>query len=498
MSYFLRLVLINAILLIFSCTAHESDNIRPWPDNPHYLAWGDTPVFPLGPTGYHGWTPISRPGTMNFHDQLHRLDSVIRDIGSPHVCGFVRCIPYDPMNHLHDGDVIEVLQPWLRMEDGRYDLERFNPAWERRLREFLKLASDLRIVVSLEIWDDWSVTRGTGGAWNPGPDGAWNAHPFNPGNNINYGDDVLPITTTACNAPFYSTIPSDSDIPQVLSLQKKYVDHLLSIVSDFNNIIINISNESRANIEWSRFWADYIRERVSGSIMIGDMPSTNRKDGGGECEYLFNPLTLSTDPLYDFVDIAQAVSGHEFGGNPQLQALEGSRRILGYRRAMEEAGTPRPLIISKDYTRGPEGGTMVFWSRFIGGAASARFHRPAGDQPESVIAFQHQTAGNLGRFIAGVPFWRMYPSPDVVSMLPDGAGVNVLTDLESHYVIQLIGANKGGKIRLTMPAGKWSVRWIDPAPYSDLVSYEVTLNSTTLDLDIPVRLSHIIIHITSL
>ena len=39
---------------------------------------------------------------MDFHKQLHRLDKVIRDAGSMHVCGFVRCIPYDPMNHMHD------------------------------------------------------------------------------------------------------------------------------------------------------------------------------------------------------------------------------------------------------------------------------------------------------------------------------------------------------------------------------------------------------------
>ncbi len=107
---------------------NEPGRIRPWPENPHYLALGNTPVFLIGPTGYHGWTPISRPGEMDFRSQLHRLDSVIRDAGSIHVCGFVRCIPYDPMNHLHDGEVAEVLQPWKRLEDGRYDLERFEEA----------------------------------------------------------------------------------------------------------------------------------------------------------------------------------------------------------------------------------------------------------------------------------------------------------------------------------------------------------------------------------
>jgi hypothetical protein len=472
----------------------KTERIRPFPDNPFYLAWGDTPVFPLGPTGYHAWTPISRPGTVDSHEQLYRLSRVIDGIGSPNVVGFVRCLPYDPNNHLHDGGVVRVLQPWVKLDNGRYDLERFEPEWERRLKDYLELALDLRIIVSLEIWDDWSVSRGVGGAWDPGPEGAWNAHPFNPRNNINYDNKVLPDTTTECNAAFYRSIPSQLNNTVVLDLQKHYVDHLLGIVSHYPNVLINISNESRANLEWSRFWAAYIRQRIP-SMMIGEMPSTNRKDGGGECETLFNPMTLSTDPLYDYVDISQAVSGHEFGGDAERQALEGSRRIAAYRAAMKEAGTERPMIVSKDYTRGPEGGAIVAWSRFVGGVASARFHRPAGSDPESLIIFQHEMAGILGKFIARVPFWNMHPRHDSATQLPDGAGVNILSDLKNHYVIQLIGGADGEKIVLKVPPGNWAVKLLDPATGSELVNNDVEVKTQTLELVILGELSHRIIYL---
>jgi hypothetical protein len=474
---------------------NKTERVQPFAGNPFYLAWGDTPVFPLGPTGYHAWTPISRPGTVDSHEQLYRLSRVIDGIGSPHVVGFVRCLPYDPNNHMHDGEVVRVLQPWVKTDDGRYDLRRFAPEWERRLKDYLDLALNLRIIVSLEVWDDWSVSRGVGGAWDPGPEGAWNIHPFNPRNNINYDSAVLPETTTECNAPFYRTIPSQSDITEVLDLQKFYVDQLLSIVSDYPNVLLNISNESRANLEWSRFWAEYIRRRIP-LTMIGEMPSTNRKDGGGECEYLFNPMTLSTDPRYDYVDIAQAVSGHEFGGNAQRQALEGSMRIAEYRAAMKEAGTERPLIVSKDYTRGPEGGAIVSWSRFVGGAASARFHRPAGDHPESVIIFQHEMAGHLGRFIARVPFWQMDMHHGVIKVLPSGAGGNVLTDLVSHYVIQLLGGSEGEKLELQLSPGNWSVSWIDPSSGTEFANNEAVVNSSTMELNIQGVFDHRIIYIT--
>lgn len=468
--------------------------IRPWPDNPHYLAWGDTPVFPLGAAGYHSWTPISRPEEVDFHEQLERLAQVIQEIDSPHVCGFVRCLPYDPNNHMHDGNVKELLQPWFRLPDGRYDLSRFEPRWEKRLRDFLQAALDRRIMVALEIWDDWSVTRGPGGAYDPGAGAAWNAHPFNPRNNVNYDETALPVQTAVCDAPFYSTIPSRRGIQPVLDLQKRYVDHLLAIASEFPHILINLANESRAHLDWSHFWADYVRERVPAGMLLGDMPSTNRKDGGGECEAAFSPLTLCSDRRYDFVDIAQGVSRHEFGA-ARDQALGGGRRIATYRQAMIEAGTRRPLIVSKDYTRGEEGGDVVLWSRFVGGAAAARFHRLAGDHPASVSDFQHGAVGRLGQFISRVPFWRMQPAPDLVKQLPAGAEANVLAAPGSHCVVQLLGGAAGEKLRLNLPAARWTVRWIDPATGQELARDEAAAIASGLELDIPAGPDHRIIHL---
>lgn len=487
------LILFGALLMLSCQTQNEVDNsIQPYPENPHYLAWGDTPVFPLGATGYHSWTPISRPNEVNFTEQLDRLAKVMDEIGSPHVCGFVRCLPYDPMNHMHDGDVETVLQPWVKLDDGRYDLEQFEPAWEERLQGFLDAALERRILVSLEIWDDWSVTRGPGGAYDPGEGNGWNGHPFNPKNNVNYDEAVFPVETSVCNAPFYSTIPSQQNNIQVLNLQKKYVDHLLSIATGYPNIILNISNESRSHLDWSRFWARYIRERVPSGFMIGEMPSTNRKDGGGECEHEFSPLTLCTDPLYDFVDIAQGVSRHEFG-EPRQQALGGGKRILTYRQAMTEAGTVRPLIVSKDYSRDEKGGDMVLWSRFVSGAASARFHRPAGDNPESVIVFQHEAIERLGRFIAKVPFWQMHPTPEIVLELPEGAGANVFADPSSVCVVQLIGAIDAGTIQLGLSAGVWAVEWIDPSTGNETDRLEITVDGASLKMNFPPGPDHRIV-----
>ncbi len=485
-----------AVVALAACAQPPTQQAAPhgavqiYPENPRYLAFDGEPAFLLGAAHHHSWTPISRPNEVDIVRQLDRLSGVIDSIGSPHVRGFVRALPYDPMNHMHDGAVVEVLQPWVRLEDGRYDLERFNPDWRRRLDAFLEAAAERRIVVSLELWDDWSVTRGVGGSYDPGEEGAWNAHPFNPTNNVNYGEDVLPSSTSACDAPFYRTIPPRDDVEVVLRLQQRYVDEVLGVASRYPNVLVNLSNESRAHLDWSRFWAGYVRGRLPEAI-IGEMPSTNRRDGGGECEDEFSPATLVTDPLYDYVDVSQGVSNHEFG-TVREQALGGGRRLGAYVRAMADAGTVRPLVVSKDYTRGPGGGDVVLWSRFVGGAAAARFHRPAGDHGDEVVRFQLEAIGRLGGFVARLPFWRMHPDPQRVRSLPDGAGVNVLAEPDGHVVVQLLLEERGGRLSVDL-SQKARARWIDPAGARLIEESDVPRGTVTLD--VPEATDHLILHL---
>jgi hypothetical protein len=437
--------------------------VRPYAENPRYLAMDGVPFFAIGATHRHSWTPISRPAQFELLQDLDRLAAAMSRIDSPHVRGFVRCLPYDPMNHMHDGPVDPVLQPWKRLDDGRYDLERFEPAWEQRLRAFLDAAGERGILVSLEVWDDWSVTRGIGGAWDPGPGHGWHSHPFHPDNNINYDRQALPHTTRACVAPFYETLPAVNRNPSlVLGFQQRYVDHLVELAGDYPNVLWNLSNETRASLAWSRYWADYLRQRLPAGAMIGEMPSTNRRDGGGECDHDLNPLTLSTDHRYDFVDIAQGVSRHEFGSDPTRQGIGGAERIRRYQQAMAEVGKIKPLVVSKDYHNVPAGGTAVLWSRMTGGAATSRFHRPYGKLPATNTDFQYEALERMGRFLAGVQFWHFQPQVDLVAGLPPGSpDANAIGRTGREYLVQLFGG-QGGELKFRIAPGRWQVVLYEP------------------------------------
>ena len=453
---------LHALALSAAAEGGGAARVRPCAENPRYLALDGVPFFALGATHRHSWTPISRPGQFELLQDLDRLAAAMARIGSPHVRGFVRCLPYDPMNHMHDGPVDPVLQPWKKLDDGSYDLTQFEPAWEERLRAFLDAARERGILVSLEVWDDWSVTRGIDGAWDPGPGHGWHSHPFNPDNNVNYGRQVLPHTTRACVAPFYETLPGANGNETVLRLQQRYVDHLVELAGDYPNVLWNLSNETRATLAWSRYWAEYLRERLPAGAMIGEMPSTNRRDGGGECDYDLNPLTLATDARYDFVDVAQGVSRHEFGGDPARQGIGGAERIRQYQQAMAAAGKIKPLVVSKDYHSHPAGGTAVLWSRLTAGAATARFHRPYGKRPPTDTDFQYEAIERLGRFLAGVEFWHFEPQPELVAGLPeDSPGANAIGRTGRDYLVQLFGG-QGGEMSLRLAPGRWRVLLYEP------------------------------------
>jgi hypothetical protein len=314
------------------------------------------------------------------------------------------------------------------------------------------------------VWDDWSVTRGIGGAWDPGPGHGWHSHPFNPDNNVNYDRRTLLHTTRACVSPFYETLADQTNGGTVLRLQQQYVDRLIHIAADYPNVLWTLSNETRAPLAWSQYWAVYLRKRLPPGRMIGEMPSTNRRDGGGECDPNLNPMTLAIDDRYDYVDVAQGVSRHEFGSDAASQGIGGATRIQQYQKAMAAAGRIKPLVVSKDYHSQPDGGTAVLWSRFTGGAATARFHRPYGERPPTDTDFQYAAIERLGRFLAGLEFWHFEPQADLVDRLPEHSpGANAIGRVGQEYLVQLFGG-QGGHAALRLTPGRWQVVIYEPKP----------------------------------
>lgn len=430
--------------------------VRVCEDHPRYFAFGGKPVFLIGATQPEGWYPITDPDR-DFLPELDRLATVIRGVNSPHVAGLVRVIPY------FSG---VPLQPWAYDEaEEAYDLDTFDPQWERRLRSYLQTAADRDLVVSLELWDDWSITRGVGGAYDPGPEQAWNAHPFNPENNVNYDADVIPATTRECGAPFYETVPENAATEALLERQRRYAAHYADIVADYPNVICSVSNESRAHVAWSRYWADFLRETIDGDRLVGEMPSTS-EGGAGECDPELSPATLLNDDRYDYVDCSQALSAHSFSADVQEIVAGTEERVGKYAEQMEAKACIKPIVVSKDYTNTDPDGRAVAWAKFVAGTASFRFHRHGvsvwGEaSSDDDISFAFETIKHLGRFVAETTFWRHRAPLDILSEVPSEAVALARGELGREYVVAVVDGN-GNHVVLDVEPGRYDSRWYDP------------------------------------
>jgi hypothetical protein len=127
-------------------------------------------------------------------------------------------------------------------KDGkpRFDLTRFNEAFFRRMRKRVELAGERGIYVSVMLFDGWSLERkGRRRGANP-----WDGHPFNKENNINGIDGD--VDHDGQGAEIHTL-----ENPSVTALQKAYIAKVIATVGDLDNVLFEISNESRKeSIDW--------------------------------------------------------------------------------------------------------------------------------------------------------------------------------------------------------------------------------------------------------
>jgi hypothetical protein len=137
--------------------------------------------------------------------------------------------------------------------DGKpkFDLTKFNDDYFARLRERVAMAGRQGIYVSVMLFNGFSIET-KGGKSNP-----WKGHPYNKNNNVNGingdldGDGEGREVHTLVN-------------PEVLHLQEEYVKRVVDSVNDLDNVLFEISNESRPDSrEWQYHMIRFVKEYES-------------------------------------------------------------------------------------------------------------------------------------------------------------------------------------------------------------------------------------------
>jgi hypothetical protein len=351
-----RLAALLGLALIASATARSSDNsdrIQPYPANPFYWQYKGQPVLLLGGSEADGAFQWTGDRLIDHLDLLHSVGgNVIRNVLS---------------DRRPDS-----AKPFLRLDNGRYDLEQWNEDYFARLRAFLEETVAREIIVHLTLWDPHDHSHR----------GQWNESPWNPGNNITYTESQsnLPLVPPTPYNPFafYTTVEEDNKV--VLRLQRRFIDRVLSISLEFDHVLYNIMNETWTYVwvgsQWERYWAEHIKARAAEKGVTVHATTMRFKPEASITALLEAP------ELYCFAEISQ--------NNQIAMGTSGQAHwdmIVQWRSEIAARLGPRPLNNIKIYggdlkdelTRNKVGTAAEaidrFWRNILAGCASARFHR---------------------------------------------------------------------------------------------------------------------------
>jgi len=405
--------------------ADDPDRIRPWPQNPRYWQYKGRPVLLLGGS--------KDDNLFQIPDLKEHLDEM-KAVGANYIRNTMSDRP----------DKGFEVYPFKQLPGGKFDLEQWNEEYWQRFQNMLRLTAERDVIVQIEVWDRFDYS---GANWPP--------HPYNPKNNVNYTYGQSDLAEQYLEAayrnrqPFFFTTPPQRNNTVVLKYQQRFVDRMLSHALKYNHVLYCMDNETSGEEAWSAYWAGYIRDRAAAA---GRKVCVTEMWDAWDLKADMHRRTLDHPERYDFADVSQ---------NNQKKGQEHWDNFQWVRQHV--SASPRPLNTVKTY--GADGGRFGdnrdglerWWRHVIGGAASARFHRPDSGLGLSDPA---KAAIRAARKLESVI--RLWDAEPANELLRD-------RDPNEAYLAAKPGRayalyfTDGGKVGLDLAGaqGRLEVRWID-------------------------------------
>jgi len=450
-----------AVLLGFGVSLVRGGGIEICRENPAYWQYDGKPVMLLGGTDdealFH-WA-----GDMDLlRGQLDRLAG----------CGgnYVRCTM-----SVRKGDnpiYPERQQPYIRLDNGKYDLDQWNGEFWRRFQVFLEQCKQRDIVAQIELWATHDLVH-----LKSSTPGVWPTHPLNPKNNVNYGfqpETVFPRQPRGnTNDAFYQTIPALKHDATVLKYQRAFVDKVLSYALKLDNVLYCIDNEQRPQhpYQWGHYWAQYVQHRAAQqgkTVYISEMhrdfttpkdkslSRTKRMVGGKFASVFDYPL------IYPFLELSETST--RFSDYDELW------RNLEVIRAYT-AEFPRPMTNIKVYGGGDVStfrkrrpAIHRFCELVCAGRSAVRFHRPVrgGENGMGLNPVAQACLKAVRCFCDLVEPWRCTPNLDLLRDREENEAY-MLANPGVAYGILMTGSYGDGVVRLDTHnhSGTYALTWIN-------------------------------------
>jgi hypothetical protein len=425
----LQILFLLILLNGFSGAVNKKDSkrIQPWSENPWYWQYNKKPVLLLGASDDDNLFQWPR------NKLIPHLDSMA-EVGANYV-----------RNTMSDRqDNFSSLYPYLQLKNGKYDLNQWNDLYWQRFDQFLKETQKRDIIVQIEVWDRFDYSRQN-----------WIPHPYNPKNNINYSFDESGLKENYPDhpgknlQPFFFTTPNQQNNKVLLKYQKRFVDKMLSYSLKYNHVLYCIDNETSGEEAWSAYWAEYIlnkAEKEGKEIHVTEMWDN------WDLKSEHHKRTFDHPERYTFCDVSQ---NNHMKGQVHWNNFQWVRNYI--------SENPRPLNTVKTY--GADGGTYGdsddglerWWRHVLGGAASARFHRPSAGIGLSDLSMNSvKTARAIEKT---VKFWELTPGNELLSQREENEAYLACKKGEAYVVF----FTNGGKVGLDLSSAdaEFILEWMN-------------------------------------
>lgn len=323
------------------------------------------------------------------------------------------------------------IAPWARSEQAGYagggnkfDLNKFNPEYFKRLKSFLKEAGRLGIVVEVTLFCPF---------YN---DSMWKLSPMNTANNIN-------------NMPVISSQEAyNLQHSEIQLVQDKMTAEIVRQLNDFDNLFFEICNEpyfGGVTLDWQRHIATVIKEteaKLPKKHLIAQNIANNTLKVDSldpqisimNFHYAYPPVAIEQNRKYNLPIGCDETGFRGRGDSPYLE--EGWEFML--------AGGA--LYNNLDYSftvTNPDGTAIIEPPTPGGGGKKIR---------EGLSA--------LKRFLFGFDFVKMQPDKSVTS--DANLACRALSEPGKQYAVYVRGGSKTG-VKLDLPKNTYKLRWSDPS-----------------------------------
>jgi len=354
----------------------------------------------------------------------------------------------------------------------QYDLNTMTGPFWTRLEMFIAEAKNRNVIVQIEVWDRFDLIDGS---W-----GSWPVSPWNPKNNINYTTASSGLAASYISFgghPFIQGVPGHPKYENasgtrkqkydlVRSFQDKFIDKLLSITLDYNNVLYCMNNETHEDPAWGQYWMNFIESKASAqgkSVSTTDMfDDVYKAESSRGLTY-----QLSNRGRYDYVDVSQTNSRHadEEHWKKVKWIANASRNIdPPYLLHMTKIYGNDIALDSKPWSRFKPGDTdnaiEEWWRNLLVGVAGVRFHRPTSGIGLSAVAKNCISATR--KVETKVKFWDVEPRLDLLTNRQSDEAY-LAADPGKAYILYFT-KNGGGSVGLKLdsyPDTTFELRWIN-------------------------------------